>query len=317
MIGFKSLSTLSGLLIMSLNLSASPQAAPCAKTFPSDAQMAEQIGQMSNTEPRADWAVGGHFMVQENQRLIQSYRILTSYKDFFARPVSDIDYWSKFKDLGCSKALCGAETVFGKQDGLLYLYVADVYGFNLSSLGYNRLKPPQPSDELDFKAWYSFRPWKHEELKPYLTALAQLPKSLLPFPFVRMTHAGIVNPLNENILSNGLITIYSGLDSKSDFEKETSMYHEFGHNMFVGDENLDISSAWQKASGWYVKDGKVLNDHPEQFVDDYAKTNIYEDFAQTFMYYRYYPTILLEKSPVRYHYMKDVIYSGQEYLQCK
>jgi len=289
--------------------------APCSQSVPNLQEMRLQLAKLSQTAPLIDRAVGGHFMNNENARLINSYRALTSFKDWNARSITDIDYWSIFKNGTCDKALCAAEKIYGAEAGQTYLYVSTFYGFNLSTLGYDKLRPPTPQDALLFKALYSFRPWQLDELHPYQQAMANLPRNLLPFADVRLTHAGIVNPINPNILSNGLISVYSVLDTKSDFEKETTLYHEFGHNLRPG-ENIEISEQWLTASGWFVEEGKLKNNRPQEFVTEYAKKNLFEDFAETFLYYRYFPAVLKEKSPARYQYMKIQIYGEVEYLNC-
>ena len=46
----------------------------------------------------------------------------------------------------------------------------------------------------------------------------------------------------------------------------------------------------------------------------YARTNAYEDFAETFSIYILSPGYLLTKSPARYDFMRDKIFQGKEYF---
>lgn len=49
------------------------------------------------------------------------------------------------------------------------------------------------------------------------------------------------------------------------------------------------------------------------FVSPYARTNIYEDFAETYMNYVRDPQRLLFCSPEKYEFMRNEIFSGNEY----
>jgi hypothetical protein len=68
------------------------------------------------------------------------------------------------------------------------------------------------------------------------------------------------------------------------------------------------------ASGWEEKDDSFINTRPQEFVSRYAAKDFFEDFAESFTYYRYYPQTLKAKSPLRYEYLKKVVYGGREYL---
>jgi len=288
----------------------------CPKGLPTQPEMLKKLQDLSLESPQKNYGVGGLFIHAENAVLIDAYRKLVTYKDTKIRPLNDIDFYSRFKEGSCDKALCAAQTIFGNEMGIAYLYYAAVYGINLSSLGYDRLKLPDPNYALEFKAWYTVRPWKNlEEMAPMLKAIVNLPKNIIPMTNTRMLHSGIVNPVKSSILANGLITFYEPFDKLRDDEKETITYHELGHT--VGTEgHLDISDEWLEAAGWQVQGNQVINLRPEEFLSDYAayKSDCFEDFAETFMYYRYYPQVLLEKSPRRYEYMKKYVYDGLEYL---
>lgn len=288
----------------------------CPKTLPTQSEMLQKLQELSAESPQKDYGVGGLFIKKENTKLIDAYRKLVTYKDTKLRPFKDIDFYARFKESPCHKALCAAQTIFGNEMGLVYLYYVAIYGINLSSLGYDRLTLPDPRYVLEFKAWYTVRPWKSlEEMAPMLKAVVNLPQNLIPMTNTRMLHSGIVNPVKSTILANGLITFYTPFDNLGDVEKETITYHELGHT--VGTEGqFDISDEWLEAAGWQVQGNQVINLRPEELLSDYAvyKSDCFEDFAETFMYYRYRPMELLIKSPSRYSYMKKYIYKGLEYL---
>lgn len=286
--------------------------AQCRKPLPSLAAMRAEILAVSAQDPHAGDGVGGLRLQNENRRLIEAYKYLTSHKTYRFMLDQPIDNWHLFKDLKCDKALCAAEAVFGPEDGVLYLYIAMKYKVVLSSLGFDRLKLPAGADPKEFAAYFTVRPWKKAELKPYLEALTMLPAVEMP-RYIRMTHSGIVNPMNPNILSNGTIQFYSTIDSLSDSHKEHTTFHEIAHSYgtFLG---FDSSKEWLKASGWQAQGKNLVNVRPHEFVTAYASQDIFEDFAESFTYYRYYPQVLKQKSPLRYEYLKKHVYKGKEYL---
>lgn len=284
----------------------------CRKPFPTHEEMKAEILALTAANPTGKSGVGGLAIKDEDPRLIEAYRYLTSYKTYQFKVQMEIDNWLIFKDLKCDKALCGAEEVFGPEDGVMYLYVAAKYGLVLSALGFDKLKPPTEKDQTEFDAYFKVRSWKKGELEPYLRALPMLPSLGLPLPYTRMNHAGITNPVNANVLSNGIIQFYSPMDKMSDSDKEHTTYHEIAHNYgtYYG---IDSSAEWLKVSGWKEVNKKFINERPEEFVTRYAASNFFEDFAESFTYYRYYPQTLKEKSPTRYEFLKNKIFSGKEF----
>jgi len=49
------------------------------------------------------------------------------------------------------------------------------------------------------------------------------------------------------------------------------------------------------------------------FVSEYAKTNQFEDFAESYMTYIRDPETLLFASPEKYQFMRDEVFFGREY----
>lgn len=288
----------------------------CRKPFPSNAQMKVELEALTHQEgAKEKMAVGGPVLRDEHPRLLEAYRYLVTYKKYEMGKykIDDvIDFWNLFEKSKCDKALCAAQTVFGEEEGLLQLYVAAKYGVVLSHLGFDRLKPPAAADQKEFDAYFKVRPWKREELGPYLQALTMLPEGL-QLPFTRMTHAGIVNPVNANVLSNGVIQFYSSIDSLSDSQKEQTTFHELAHN-YGSAFGLDTSKEWWDAAGWVQEGETFKNIRPEEFITAYAKGNFFEDFAESVTYYRYYPHKLKAKSPARYEYIKKTLFAGKEFL---
>lgn len=285
----------------------------CRHEFPGPERMRAELSEASKAPPLKSSGVGGASIRNENARLLDAYRLLVSHKDYQFRPVQDLDLWHLFKNGSCEKALCAAETVFGPEAGLVYLYLAWKYGLVASHLGLDRLRPPTPADQTKFDAYFSVRPWRLEEMLPYLKALPMLPTTVRPLPWTRFHQAGIVNPLNPDILSNGIIVFYSPMAALPENHIEHTVFHEIGH--VVGHvTGLDASKAWLEASGWRIEGSSVKNPRPEAFPSRYAMKDVFEDFAESFVFYRYNPDRLRERSPERYGFMKQFVFGGKEFL---
>lgn len=290
------------------------QAPHCRKSFPTLSQMKAELEALSQTAPLVNTGVGGLALQNENQQLAAAYRELTTYKTYQARPQTEIDFWHLFKDSSCRKALCGIEKVYGPERGPLYLYVMTKYGLNLSHLGYDRLRAPTPADQPLFESYFFVRSWELSELPPYLRAIFELPENQLPVFPTRMTHSGIAHRENPNIVSNGIIQFYTPIDTKTDMQKERTTYHEIAHALGTS-RRLDTSPEWIRISGWVLIDGKPVQPNKNGLVTQYAGKDLFEDFAESFVYYRYEPETLLALSPERYQYMKDKVFGGREYLK--
>ena len=104
------------------------------------------------------------------------------------------------------------------------------------------------------------------------------------------------------------INIYShGAFESEDFLLET-LVHEIGHNVHynIRRDNFDLDVKWAELFRQSEKDRKL-------FISDYAQTNKFEDFAETYMFYVLNPDFLILVNPDKYEYMRLEIFNGQEY----
>jgi hypothetical protein len=74
--------------------------------------------------------------------------------------------------------------------------------------------------------------------------------------------------------------------------------HELSHHFAYN--HIPIRQAFDRIGG--------------SFVSDYAKTNAYEDFAESASFYRYFPAKLKAAAPAKYQFLKAKVFFGQEYL---
>ena len=88
--------------------------------------------------------------------------------------------------------------------------------------------------------------------------------------------------------------------------------HEVGHNAYAGliETNPELAAKWEalNAESWQ----ELLTDGAG-FVSDYATTNQYEDFAESYMAYVRDPEKLQILSPDKYAFLHDYVFAGREY----
>ncbi len=79
--------------------------------------------------------------------------------------------------------------------------------------------------------------------------------------------------------------------------------HEVGHNVHY---NLPREqwARWEQLNA---------TSRPDQCVSNYAKTNAYEDFAESYAEYQHDPELLREVHSGKYEFMRTQVYRGREY----
>ena len=85
--------------------------------------------------------------------------------------------------------------------------------------------------------------------------------------------------------------------------------HEVGHNVHF---NL-IQSSPETVGNW-ERLHQQSNISEEGFVSQYARTDAYEDFAETYKVYVHDPEFLQFVNPEKYDFMKNEIFYGREYV---
>jgi WXG100 family type VII secretion target len=80
--------------------------------------------------------------------------------------------------------------------------------------------------------------------------------------------------------------------------------HEVGHNVYYNVVPEKARNDWDALSN-----GSTAT----QYVSDYAKTNVREDFAETYRTYMLDPDALKAASKDKYEFMRDRVFDGREY----
>jgi hypothetical protein len=233
----------------------------------------------------------------EDPHLIERLKQLTTYDPLFSFKKDESKQTQYNIPQTCNKVLCAAESIFGKDRALKLLYALDRFELNLSH---------HTDDNL--------ADWKANEIDLILEAVDDLPAHLIPFErnqYLKHYKRGYGPSLST--VANATITVFSVWeDLPNDQERMSALIHEIGHN--IGNRlKQDESKQWHDLSGWVEKDGTWTASKDDQIVSKYGMTNPAEDFAETFIAFRYNPALLKQMSPTKYDYMKKNVFLNLEY----
>lgn len=130
-------------------------------------------------------------------------------------------------------------------------------------------------------------------------------------------HAAVrATPISGNIIPvYRQIYVYAVDPDKQGVEDLlVTLTHEIGHNVHynIRRDNFELDVRWaelhRQSHDTFAREGLG-------FVSDYARTNKFEDFAETYKAYILAPEFLKLLSPDKYEFMRQEIFKGQEYLR--
>lgn len=210
----------------------------------------------------------------------------------------------------CTKALCAAQKIFGKEVGPQMLFLMEKFDINTSPFSFTS------SDAFNAS-----------EIADVIRTMELIKPELLPFEFnqkvtkfSRGYTLAIYGSEGGSVLANATITLFDGWSEQSSPMRQYTLYHEIAHNQSDNQfSDFDRSTAWLAISGW--QEGKpgdfqsarktMLKGHP--FVSRYGETNPFEDFAESATAYRFNPALLMRKSGDKYNLIKQYVHDGIEY----
>jgi hypothetical protein len=198
--------------------------------------------------------------------------------------------------------LDASRAVFGEEIGPRLVYLALHYHVNASHF------------QLAVAS-----PWQKGELDTVLLGLSDLPPHLVPLPqkypdtpYQTLVHytRGSIAKREEMTLADAHVYLYDLWNEESALSQRITIFHEVSHNF----QNLiSQEKNWASFSTWITEKNYSEALSANAFVSEYAMTNRYEDFAESSVTYRYRPDWLKKRSPRKYEYLRDVLYSGVEY----
>lgn len=91
-----------------------------------------------------------------------------------------------------------------------------------------------------------------------------------------------------------------------------TLVHEIGHNvhMNIRQENFELDVTWAKL---FADSQTTFESGGLGFVSDYARSNKFEDFAESYRAYVRNPAALLRANPEKYEFMRQNVFSNREY----
>ena len=205
----------------------------------------------------------------------------------------------------CSDALCVGKRIFGPEQGVRILWAYLKFGTNVSPFS------DVNADPAGFNA---------ETLEALLVAMTHVPEHLRSVAlrdsgFFRFARGyGLPRYLGRGVIADANGAVFDPIDAETFHEKVGTFTHELGHRS-SGAGEWDKSSEWKAATGWIVHGRESWNDRQDGWVSKYAKKNHFEDYAETYLSYRYTPQRLKQISPARYQFMKEHVFNQIEYDQ--
>lgn len=253
------------------------------QSAPADTEMDAFINSLEDQKISKQSHNGVQF-VDESKKLLKAFKQLVGPKDIQAQYNINPE---------CQKVACAVEKIWGSELGKKLLFMKLKHGFNGS--------------ELAFRNSSRFTP---EEMDEVLMALNDLPPhhQNLGGGNQRLVLSQSDSSFSKRAAANSDIKLYplwrqdgAVKHGSNSYYKQYTLFHELGHN--AGDR-LDTKGAWSKV-------------HKEAgcAVSIYGQTNKVEDFAETFVAYRYSAASLKAACPSKYNYMKEKVYSGVEYSE--
>lgn len=263
------------------------QNAACMDLKPTSEKTMLEYLEAKTTDPdlRANATIRGVHFQDEIPELIEIFSGIHQ-PSILARDPKDLDA------AGCDKVMCAMEKLYGKKTGLRMLYIYAKFGLTTS---------PQADFQPD-----NYQNWKASELDDILIALESLPPTVLPIKDRHLLHfleGYSLKSYGEDrdlVLANARMDIFDGWNKKSKMERISVILHEFGH---VLGSKLDDTAEWKSM--------------PRKFISQYAKTNDAEDFAESFLAYRFAPNKLKKTSAERYNFIKEKLFNGLEFKKTR
>ena len=245
----------------------------------------------------------GITFTNENLQLLDLFRRLTIKQvAVFDRSSMEYSFSSK-----CTKVLCAVKEIFGPDVGPRLLFILQEYGFNASHLAYKGYFHEAPKG---VSGVFMVRSWTKGELDVLLESFADLPKAVLPRVSFLVRYNGdyFKDSLFSCTTSQAIdhIMFFDCWERQSRTTMKLTLTHELGHG--VG-RRFHNTNQWMMLSGWDSEGEESC------FVSDYAKIDFMEDFAETFVAYRYIPHELKSRCPKKYAFFKEQVFGGMEFTR--
>jgi len=267
--------------------------APCLSPPPTTPEIQNWLVRRFEGQARASRTVHGGQLANQPQELLRIFEELVTA----ATDEPDPPFTTKRLDLShCTTVFCGLQTLYGLDAGLRLAYLRARFGMNVSSLASRSLVVKE---------------WKVTELNELIQALEDLPPHFFPFTenpryFFRRRDA------RGTVAANAGLGVFDAWAAEKPGERRAILSHEIAH--MLSRNVFDKSETWQQLGRWKRLGGeKWQSGAKNASVSYYAETNPFEDFAESFIAYRYRPELLRSASPGKYAYLSTYLFGGLDY----
>ncbi len=253
----------------------------------SDHEMQDFLeSRIDDLDLRISRTVRGVYFKNEIPEMIELFEGIHRPTFFYNQALKDLPKTS------CQTVMCAMKQYYGPKTPLAMLYIYAKFGLSTS--------PEASGNQADYQ------PWKFEELQDALVALESLPPSVLPLKDHHLLHflkgytLGTYGQEGAYVVANARIDVFDLWNQQTRGARIADLVHELGHLLGM---KLDDTPEWKAM--------------PKEPISEYSKTNNGEDFAETFLAYRFAPQKLRKVSPKRYEFVKEKVFNGLEFNSTK
>jgi hypothetical protein len=170
------------------------------------------------------------------------------------------------------------------------------------------------------KSLLAYPQFEMEHLLDIYYASELIPKSINLLSNSDWKDIRVIYRPNLNAVANAFIAIGPMWFEFSSLHRRAIILHELFHRLSTRVNDMAYSQKWLDASEsfinarWLGRRWQMEVGAQENFVSQYAMTNPSEDFAETVNQYRVAPFKLLSSHPIKYQFIKEEIFYGQEFL---
>jgi hypothetical protein len=173
---------------------------------------------------------------------------------------------------------------------------------------------------LSARSLMGYSKFTKEHLLDFYYAAKLIPERINLFQNSDWKEIRIIYRPNLKAVANAFITIGPMWFEFSSLHRRAIILHELFHRLSTRHNDLSYSQKWIGASQsflsarWVGRRWRMDVSGEENFVSIYAMTNPSEDFAETVNQYRVNPFKLMSEHPLKYNFIKDVVFLGQEFI---
>lgn len=294
-------------------------------------------------EVEEEISIGTFTFKNESRELVDRFVGLLSIKEDYRFGKSGIDEFQKNRfidknsikelvnDENCDSVECAARAIWGENASKI-LFLNLKYGVNTSPVTLDPFKKRERKSQK----------WDEGDLDIIHHALRDVPDYLFPLnSFLDLNNdgQGDISSIDESFLeiakksyedsppgvaarANEPIELFYLWDQMTDLDKRYTLYHEFSHYVdkklgrasFSREDDFRGNHAYSMSSEW-LGTTSINVDNNGAFISSYAKSNQYEEFAESSTACRYNQDLLKELLPTHFETISKLLNEQKEVYQ--